>query len=133
MAGALLVVLAGFFTAPGESTARMAYGLDLVGSSPEATARAFLSESASTFGLGPQDALKLVSSDGDVLVFERLRAGFPVFGHEVKATFDARGHLVMVYVGAPLPPAQGAFLVDVSRAERVAGRGLDGAQLLDSR
>jgi hypothetical protein len=141
MLGALVVTLAAaapgpgrFFSAEGEAAARMAYGLEVpVAKSREATVRAFLTESAAAFGLGRDDVLTLVSDSVDLLVFERSRAGVSVLGAEVKASFDPRGRLAMVYVGAPLPPAQGSFLIDASGAERAAARGIESVQAVEAR
>jgi hypothetical protein len=119
---------------PGDSAARMAIGLDETGNGgPEAIARAYLSRNAGTFGLREEDHLALLSSTPELVVFERQRAGVAVMGAEVKATFDARGHLTMVHVGAPVPPTHGAFWVDLDRAQHVATSGVRGGTVLEAR
>ncbi len=130
----LMVAAAGtFLNVPGESAARMAWGLDVPSAgSHERTARSFLAENAGAFGLVPDDELVLAEDRAGVATFERRRASVPVLGHEVKVTFDDAERLVMVHAGPPLPLAQGSFLVDVVRAEAVATRGLDGVELLEA-
>ncbi|MBL8951853.1 MAG: hypothetical protein JNK82_13810 [Myxococcaceae bacterium] len=129
MTSALLALLAAaprFLTVDGEAAARMAWGLEVpVEGTREETARGWLSKHRSDFGLLAEDELVLMKDEGDVVTFDRRRAGVSVYGGEVKGTFDDAGRLVMVYVGPPLPRVVGHFYVDVVRAELVATATLD--------
>ena len=141
MFGALLLVVAvaatggeEFLSVHGEPAARMVWALDLpVSSTRELTVREYLASHASALGLQPDDALVLVRDEGDLLVFERRRAGVAVHGAEVKATLDASAsRLQMIHLGPPLPRARGTWLVDAARAEGVAAAGIEGVELTET-
>ncbi len=137
MVSALIVLLVAapkLLNVEGEPAARMAYGLEVpLEGSRELTARAYLASHAGDFGLLAEDELKVISDHAGVVTFDRRRAGVSVMSAEVKATFDDSDRLVMVYLGPPLPRAEGDFWVDVVRAEVVATHGLDAVAVDDSR
>lgn len=106
---------------PGQHTVSIATGLDAAVPADDASIRAFLRRYGGAFGIGADDTLRLQrvrrNDGGSSWLFQWLRAGTPVDGAAVVATFDAAGRLTTVHVGPQLPTARGAFRLPAPRAD----------------